>query len=501
MKKKYISFLLSALLLGGFTSCSDWLDVEQNIEKDAEEMFDTYDGFKGALTGCYSDLAKTDLYGTRMTMSNVDALASLWYMDGGIDYRDNIQENYYLRVHDYSQTMTQDVFQTLYSNLYNAVLETSMVIKAFRDGKGSSIPDAASRAVVEGEAYGLRAFLHLDILRLFGQVPNNATIQVSLPYSEITSYEEDLNYCTFDEYVTKLKADIEQAKALLKDNDPIFQYTLAELNELGDGVSVEDDFMTFRQYRMNYWAVRALEARMYMYLGDKTTAHDIAMEVINATTVDGDPVVTLSSATDYGQATNRRYMSPSECLFSLYFDNLYDISVPLLHGIPTSVNSLSGVNRQDNLTLTTSWKADLFQGCDANDIRSRFMWADTRDGQSDVYPSISKYYVSEESPAGVIPLLRLSEMYLIAIEGASTLAEANTLYSTYMISKEVSRTDYFKSMDEVMTELPKEYRREFFAEGQMFYYYKRNNTRNLWSNESMTMDEGLYIIPNPDTDF
>ena len=188
MKKKYISFLLSALLLGGFTSCSDWLDVEQNIEKDAEEMFDTYDGFKGALTGCYSDLAKTDLYGTRMTMSNVDALASLWYMDGGIDYRDNIQENYYLRVHDYSQTMTQDVFQTLYSNLYNAVLETSMVIKAFRDGKGSSIPDAASRAVVEGEAYGLRAFLHLDILRLFGQVPNNATIQVSLPYSEITSY-------------------------------------------------------------------------------------------------------------------------------------------------------------------------------------------------------------------------------------------------------------------------------------------------------------------------
>ena len=98
-------------------------------------------------------------------------------------------------------------------------------------------------------------------------------------------------------------------------------------------------------------------------------------------------------------------------------------------------------------------------------------------------------------------MLRLSEMYLIAIEGASTLAEANTLYSTYMISKEVSRTDYFKSMDEVMTELPKEYRREFFAEGQMFYYYKRNNTRNLWSNESMTMDEGLYIIPNPDTDF
>ena len=63
------------------------------------------------------------------------------------------------------------------------------------------------------------------------------------------------------------------------------------------------------------------------------------------------------------------------------------------------------------------------------------------------------------------------------------------------------RTDYFKSFDDLKIELPKEYRREFFAEGQMFYFYKRNKTQRLWSNESMLMDEGLYIIPNPDTDF
>ena len=56
-------------------------------------------------------------------------------------------------------------------------------------------------------------------------------------------------------------------------------------------------------------------------------------------------------------------------------------------------------------------------------------------------------------------------------------------------------------MTEVQEELPGEYRREFFGEGQMFYFYKRNNTKSLWSNESQLMDEGLYIVPNPDTDF
>ena len=67
MKKKYISIMLSATLALGMTSCNDWLDVEQNTEKQAGKMFDNYDGFKGALAGCYSDLVRTDLYGTRLT--------------------------------------------------------------------------------------------------------------------------------------------------------------------------------------------------------------------------------------------------------------------------------------------------------------------------------------------------------------------------------------------------------------------------------------------------
>ena len=47
---------IAALLACGFASCNDWLDVQQNTEKKADHMFDNYDGFKGALAGCYSDL-------------------------------------------------------------------------------------------------------------------------------------------------------------------------------------------------------------------------------------------------------------------------------------------------------------------------------------------------------------------------------------------------------------------------------------------------------------
>ena len=68
-----------------------------------------------------------------------------------------------------------------------------------------------------------------------------------------------------------------------------------------------------------------------------------------------------------------------------------------------------------------------------------------------------------------------------------------------MASKEVARRDYFTSEAMMKAELEKEYRVDFFAEGQMFYYYKRNKTLKLWSNEGMDMRESDYILPIPNT--
>ena len=76
---------------------------------------------------------------------------------------------------------------------------------------------------------------------------------------------------------------------------------------------------------------------------------------------------------------------------------------------------------------------DLLQGLDAaTDIRAQYLWAVINDGQQHYYGTTQKYYANEDSPSGCIPMLRLSEMYLIAVEGASTLDEANDLYATYM---------------------------------------------------------------------
>ena len=144
---------IAALLACGFASCNDWLDVQQNTEKKADHMFDNYDGFKGALAGCYSDLLKSDLYGTRLTMTDIEGLACLWSLDvGNSNYTDGMLTSAYFREHNYSHDLTETAIRSIYGAFYNTILEANMVIQGVIRSTGRTSRKKTSRAVVEGEA-------------------------------------------------------------------------------------------------------------------------------------------------------------------------------------------------------------------------------------------------------------------------------------------------------------------------------------------------------------
>ena len=99
-----------------------------------------------------------------------------------------------------------------------------------------------------------------------------------------------------------------------------------------------------------------------------------------------------------------------------------------------------------------------------------------------------------------MPMLRTSEIYLIAIETSDDLAEVNSLYQEYMLSHNVIAAAGFASLDDVKTWIVNEYRREFYGEGQMFYTYKRLGAKDmLWS--PVPVSENTYIIPLPESEY
>ena len=491
MKRLYIITVLVALLSG---SCNDWLDVRPDTEQKDKDLFTTYKGFQDALTGCYMSLASQDIYGERLTMSNIESLANLWYQfRNSTRYEDNDLMN-----HDYTGDYSKTAVKTIYSGLFNVIAQANMIIK-YAEKNGEVIEDPAARAVITGEAYAIRAFCQLDVLRLFGQMPQGASRQVELPYSETTSIDEMPAYYSFDDYVMKLESDLSKAESLLKDNDPLFQYTFSELNSAHRN-ELSDSYMYYRQSRMNYWAVKAIQARMYLYLGKKDKAYMLAKEIIEAKGADGELVMTMSGETDIAKGYKA---CPSECLLYLSKYDVKTYSSVFLIG--NKVDQQAGAG---HLVISSSMLSDLYAGQNTGS-HNRYLncWnRNVKDASANLYGALTKYYFADDAENQmlyyqIIPLLRMSEIYLIAMETSSDLDEINEWYHDYMLAHSVVLNEAgFSALSEVPGEIVNEYRREFYGEGQMFYTYKRTGaTTILWGNGNA--DENVYIVPLPETEY
>ena len=469
-----------------FASCNDWLDVQPEDQRKEDDMFSHYKGYRNALSGCYAAMGHTSVYGQKLTTSDIELLAGMWEM------MDNSGMNYDLTTHNYNDGVRSTI-QDIYSKMFNVIVQTNKII-AHAEADGGAFPDEATRSVILGEAYAIRAYCQLDVLRLFGEVPGGDGEKVSLPYSEVKAFDERATRYDFSGYAEKLLTDLKRAEDLLKDNDPIFQYTYSFLNTPAYfEKALEDTYMAYRQSRLNYWAVKALQARTYLYLGRTGEAYAAAKAVIDAKDKENRPVMELSGHTDRGQ---RRYACPGECLFYL---SKHDIkaATSMLAANPFSAE-------RSNLLISVKRLTEkLFPENKDSDSRYTQGWNKQVEvnGLKDMYAAIRKYYYDVDNVTDaslyyeIVPMLRMAEVVLIGIETTPDVQEANKWYADYLLKGcGVAGDDRFTSQTDRLEVLLPEYAREFFAEGQMFYAYKRVGASETLFGEKIAPED--YVLWN-----
>ena len=493
--KNTIRLCALSLVCALCASCNDWLDVRPDTEQKEDGQFSTEKGFQTALTGCYLQMAGQDAYGLRLTMTSVENLANLWRINPSTTRYGERD----LSRHDYTTDQAKSTMKGIYTALFKTVAQANMIIK---NGEQNTAVFKEKRMhdIVLGEAYAIRAYCQLDILRLFGQVPGGQK-EVKLPYSEATSINDIPQYYNFSDYAAKLTSDLERAEQLLKDSDPACTYPYNRTYATGE-VYEKNTFLMYRQMRLNYWAVRALHARMALYTGDKQTALTIARDLINAQLPDGTAVRPLSGLNDYklGYTT-----CPNECFFSL---SKYDVQNYTVGWFTDNADNVVASYDENKLAISNEMLTELFDG---ENIESHNRYANLwnqrlKDESGYMWCGFLRYSNDEEKATNpqlyyqIVPMLRTSEMYLIAMETSSDLSEVNRLYTDYMLSHNVATSQPFESLQDVRTWIENEYRREFYGEGQMFYTYKRLGEKNIkWL--KTPADETTYIIPLPETEY
>ena len=491
---KIINVLVCCVALV-FCSCNDWLDVKPRTEKEKEDFYSSESGFRGALTGCYMKLKNRSIYGEQLTMTYIELPAQSWAATGQVQQA--------LSNFEWESVYTENVVKGWYSTLYNVIAQANDLLD-YLQKNGGVISNENQRKMIEGEALAIRAFCHFDILRLFGQVPTTeATIKRNLPYAE-QSGEKRVKSYDFDTYIGKVLGDYEKAAALLKESDPVLKYSFGELNDLTTSINegyIKDEFEAYRRIRFNYWGVKALQARAYLYAGDKTNAYTCAMEVIDATLPDGEKVMEFSLLHDNSDGY---YILPNEVLIGLNIQTMGDY-------IPSLFTSETG---SIYYKFTEQWHlvSLFFNGCPAD---HRFkLWLNIPNTFGGRY-TVKKYWQSStmngeasntfETERQLVPLIRLPEVYLIAVESAPDADEAARLFEEFKVSRNRIYADDMvnNSLEE---EVLNEYRREFVAEGQLFFTYKRLGQRGMWDVTptgqvvQREVKEENYLIPIPRTE-
>ncbi|WP_167610839.1 RagB/SusD family nutrient uptake outer membrane protein [Maribellus sediminis] len=457
--KRITTYISGLILVFALSSCNDWLTVYPETEVPHNVLLVDEAGFVDAMTGVYVQMKSTSAYGLNLTMTSLEYLVSSW------DVTSQSAESY-IGTFDYKNDKVKPVFTGIYSQEYKVIAGINSILGAIDEQKENFVTKGMYEQI-KGECLGLRAYIHFDVLRLFGPVPTQAGNENILPY--VTVLSKDVNpHITFSEFKILLEKDMEEAENLL-----------AVAEEYGN-------YAGYESIRMSHQALKALKARAHLWFGETSEAYELATEIIGSTDLELGTSANMSEA---------NYPLTVEHIFGMHEYNLRN-----------RYNNNFGNRTLKKGSSSSQVNIELY-GNTGTDIREANLWElSTGDNGAQGY-ILKKYKVSASATSNAfssdyrrIPLIRLSEMYLIAAETAPSVAEAKVYWSTFKTSRNLANDDVPEDHTQFVKEIVKEYRREFFGEGQAFYAYKRLNVGKedfLWLPANTLIN---YVVPLPDSE-
>lgn len=484
--KKSLNILVLTLAATTFTGCSDWLDYTPKDKTTEAQQFSSRAGFYSAVNGVYNDLSSNSLYGNTLSYGAIDLMSQRYESGSNSNNMKYLWTNF-----RYTDSNIESTINSIWQTAYQTILNTNVILEGVETQKGV-LPEA-DKNMIKGDLLALRAYLHFDLLRLFGPVYTRDKDSKVIPYNDSTE-PKAYDLLSSSEIVNDhLLPDLETAEACLTAGDPIIKTGVADTTNTNG-----DNYRNYRQLRLNYYAVALLKARIYQWMGDSEHAIAEARKITdNKDAQKFFPFVNPDKL--LGNTYNPDRIFSSEVLFGIYNDSRSDIFKNYFDGA--------------NLSSTNMYRsyAGYIEKVFPNQADYRFQSQWERNGS---YYDFSKFkevtYDQNNTPLYVVmmPLMRISEAYYIAAEELmktgqkeQALSYLNTILQkrgATPLTASVNNSDFTK-------ELKLEYIREFWGEGQIFFMFKRKwssigsefngNTSDSWS--SVSPSNSKYVMPMP----
>lgn len=522
---RIVKKIMIAVSYLSIASCANWLDLKPENQATGDLIFGAGDGYRSALNGIYKNMGERNLYGVELQFGIVDCMSRQYTLTKNSGGNGGVEEKYVAaREFDFQNNTIITPIETIWKAGFNVIANANNIIQNIKDEPESKFSKGEmERSLIMGEAYACRALMHFDLLRLFAPAIVNDDNRNYVPY--VDKYPNiQADGIPVKEFINKVIADLKLALELTRDFD---------MSTFGQGGSssgnarfkndfdygwgnddlpgYQEDFFKGRGYRLSYYAITALLARVYQYAGMRDEAFEAAKTVLEFKAVAYDNSShDMFSREDFGGfqwETNPEYYRDLKATASLIFG--------VHNGKAYDSNSLGsffmkrtdGMNAGNWLTFDLSGQKIFVNSANidenATDIRSTklvFMADNWKPISGKWYPSDDKKL--RDDNLTIMPIIRATEMrYIMAEEYAlrGQFTEAYDIINKIRQNRGLETPLETKgTYSDFEIDLVGDARREWMSEGQLLYLYKRLNFKvDLGNGITRPLLRGESMLPIP----
>ena len=443
-----------AILAASLSSCvNDWLDVAPSDGTDADAALTSSSDLDAARTGMYAALKGNsnlvDYYGQQFFVyGDVHAGDDYQYNNiGGSNRASFYYDMNYQTASEFSSSTSSS--NVAWKSPYIVIGRANRIIAA---AEGGALSDAAeAKATIDqyaAEAKVLRALAHFDLVRIYGKPyteDQGASLGVPL-VTEVLESNAKPARSTVAEVYTQVVKDLTEA---------ISSNALATETEPG---------------YVSVWGAKAILSRVYLNMGDYANALSVAEDIIK------NSGAALWTRDQYFKAWDASTPNESEFLFRLNVAG------------STDNNDLNGIGnlqqREGYKEMVATKKFVDMLTSDPKDVRNDMFLPATAAKEVATYGT-NKVYLNKLRGQGgnlrnvtIVPIIRLSEVYLTAAECAFRKNDKTKAveYLNDLVKNRTTTEASLATVDNITLErILIERRKELIGEGQRYFDALRNN--------------------------
>ncbi|EHQ43249.1 RagB/SusD family nutrient uptake outer membrane protein [Myroides odoratus] len=436
------SFLL-LLALVFLTSCDRMLDLDPKENVDSDQIYKSVRYFEYGVVGVYNNLH----------LENSTLLGSIMADECKLSSENTGVDGYAVHLNRWTYSSDDEILHETWKDYYHALYKINTLLENKDRVPQESEEDKEAMAILEGELKGLRAMVHFELHRIFGDSDAKKGHALTIPYVTNTDLFQKPGKTPLADFYTLVWKDLQAAEEHLTN--------------------------THAPTRFSLDATYALAARVALYQKEYPQAITYATKIM----------------TQYTLATKEQYTAlwranqTAEVIFKLARNNEDDLRPNTLwYNFNTGKSLFYGSTK-------------LIQSYAEEDVRFSLFFGEEQANQ------IAKYSgEGNENRISDLPVFRLAEVYLIRAEayfrtGATALGirdiqallEART-------GEEITITELDESV--ILTERFK----ELAFEGHRYFDLKRlgqpleRNTEDLAAatdSKQQLFGSPLYQLPIP----